>query len=609
MRSRRRGPGGGALLVACAVLASCAGKRPAPKPVGRPDSDRPDVSATESEKPRASQPDASPTEAAKPGASTPDASKPGATPSDAPQPDEPAPETKPKTRPNILFIIADDMTRDMFNCLPRGRAKNLTPNIDRLAAEGVLMLGQHVVSPVCTPSRYSCLTGRFPSRARNTGFLSNTKREGASVVTWNTHIIADDVTLPKLLKASGYVTGMVGKNHVIDVPGITKLRFRDDPSDPEVAAALERNAKAEQAAARACGFDFADRLYKNNPMGGVKALAVHNLDWIVEGALEFIDRNARADEGDAKPFFLYFASTVPHGPWDAKSSRNADRRITPYGILESPPKGMPSKDTLVPRLRAAGIKGRNKENVLWLDDAVGALMRKLDERGALENTIVFFFTDHGQDAKGTLYQAGVCSPSIVWRKGGFACGGTSEALVSNVDFAPTILGMAGAEYEADTFDGRSFLSTLEGGPEPERAPLYFELGYTRAVRKGRWKYLALRYPARVADLGLEERSRMLKQYNSRRRATGHRVVTEDPTRPFSHITLIPGGGGAEAKSTGVYPAYFDPDQLYDLAADPRERRNLAGEPEHAAKLEEMKRELRKYLDRLPGKFGEAGTRH
>ncbi|MHC4249545.1 MAG: sulfatase family protein, partial [Planctomycetota bacterium] len=211
------------------------------------------------------------------------------------------------------------------------------------------------------------------------------------------------------------------------------------------------------------------------------------------------------------------------------------------------------------------------------------------------------------DAKGTLYQAGVCSPSIVWRKGGFACGSVSEALVSNVDFAPTILDMAGAEYEPGVFDGRSFLSVLEGGPGRAHESLYFELGYTRAVRKGGWKYLALRHPERVANMSVEERSRMLKAYNARRRAQGRNIVTTDPTKPFSHITLVPGGGGAEAKSTGVYPGYFDPDQLYDLDADPRERRNLARAPEHAAKLEEMKRELRKYLDRLPGKFGEAGT--
>ena len=81
-------------------------------------------------------------------------------------------------KPNIIFFIADDMYPEMFNCLPQGAEKNLTPNIDKLAKEGVLMENQYVVSPVCTPSRYNCLTGNFASRATNNSFLNktNTKR-------------------------------------------------------------------------------------------------------------------------------------------------------------------------------------------------------------------------------------------------------------------------------------------------------------------------------------------------------------------------------------------------------------------------------------------------
>ncbi|MGB0185195.1 MAG: sulfatase-like hydrolase/transferase, partial [Opitutales bacterium] len=73
-------------------------------------------------------------------------------------------------RPNIIFFISDDMLPQHFNCLPQGKGKNLTPNLDRLAREGTLMMGQHVVSPVCTPSRYNVLTGKFGSRAQNPWF-------------------------------------------------------------------------------------------------------------------------------------------------------------------------------------------------------------------------------------------------------------------------------------------------------------------------------------------------------------------------------------------------------------------------------------------------------
>ena len=81
-------------------------------------------------------------------------------------------------------------------------------------------------------------------------------------------------------------------------------------------------------------------------------------------------------------------------------------------------------------------------------------------------------------------------------------------------------------------------------------------------------------------------------------------MTNDPNAPFSHISLIPGGGGAEGASTGKYAGYHDPDQLYNLKSDPGEQKNLAADPEHAEVLEAMKRELRGYLNDLPGGFAD-----
>ena len=84
---------------------------------------------------------------------------------------------KADSRPNIIFFIADDMLPKHFNCLPQGKRKNLTPSIDRLADEGVVMEEMHVASPICTPSRYNVLTGNYASRARNAWFTSRTKEE------------------------------------------------------------------------------------------------------------------------------------------------------------------------------------------------------------------------------------------------------------------------------------------------------------------------------------------------------------------------------------------------------------------------------------------------
>jgi arylsulfatase A-like enzyme len=212
---------------------------------------------------------------------------------------------EPARPPNVVFFILDDMQRHMFNCLPEGKGKNLTPTIDRLAAEGTLMLGQHVASPVCTPSRYNCLTGRYASRA----LAGQAKAKGQTVVTWNTHIEPGGDNVAQRLRRAGYATGMVGKNHVFQVPGWKRLPYDADPSDPAVKAQLKANAAKIQAALEQGGFDYAASIYHNNPDGnGPRALAVHNLDWIAQGALEFIDRY------HDRPFFLYFASTIPTDP-------------------------------------------------------------------------------------------------------------------------------------------------------------------------------------------------------------------------------------------------------------------------------------------------------
>ena len=92
------------------------------------------------------------------------------------------------------------------------------------------------------------------------------------------------------------------------------------------------------------------------------------------------------------------------------------------GYLDEAPNVLPARNTLSERLKEAGITERGKENVLWLDDAVGALLDKLEEHGILDNTIIFFFNDQGQHAKGTLYQGGLLNPSIIWKSGGFECG-------------------------------------------------------------------------------------------------------------------------------------------------------------------------------------------
>lgn len=502
-------------------------------------------------------------------------------------------------RPNVIFFIADDMYPEMFNCLPEGKGKNLTPNIDRLAEEGVLMINQTVVSPVCTPSRYNCLTGNYASRAVNKSFLRHTaNNDDQTVIQWNSFISEGSKALPHYLQDAGYKTGMVGKCHVVEVDSIYKFPdFWADARDPEIDARVKENYNRTVSAIKRNGFDYAGSIYHDNPnFVGLGELAVQNMDWIAQAGLDFIDKY------HDDPFFLYFATTIPHQPSNPERSWQADPLITANGYLDEAPDVLPARETLPERIKEAGLEGKNKELILWLDDAVGALFNKLEEHGQLDNTIIFFFNDHGQKAKGTLYQGGVASPSIVWKSGGFVSENVNTTKVQNIDFAPTILEMIGEENVNEKFDGKSFLPQLNGAEEDAERALFYELGYARGVVKGDFKYYAIRYPEFAENMSEKERTKRLEDYNETRRFRNMKIVNYDPAAPFSHFSIIPGGQQAEHESYGKLPGYFDRDQLYNLKNDPKELVNLAKSKEHQAILSELKAELKAHLEKMPGNF-------
>jgi len=539
---------------------------------------------------------------------------------------------KNQTKPNIIFIIADDMYPHMFNNLIEDanldNEPNLTPTLDKLIEEGVWLENLKVVSPLCSPSRYNCLTGLYASRATNKGFVNKTKvNNGQKTVQWNSFIVPGrEKTMGTYFQELGYKTGFVGKNHVIDSVTKTgiigKPDFNADPNNPKVKEILEIRYKALQNDIKNSGFDYADALYHNNPdWSGLKALSSHNLDWIAEKGIEFIESSKN------KPFLLYFASTVPHGPKAPQKSWRSDRRKTARGILEESPDVLPQYDgklsqkqeelinkfpwlersvrnfvSIDKRLKERGLSGRDKSNLLWLDDSVNALLEKLKEVGAYDNTILVFFNDHGQDLKGTLYEGGVNSQAFIWRKGGFKVGNKLENPVSNVDFLPTLLDLAGSEEYNNNFDGYSFKPALEGEEYQERTSLYFELGYARAIVKNDIKYYAVRYPEWALNLSYQKRKNMLETRNNEKEKFGRPFSTANPLDPFGHLVMVPGGDQLERHAYSLMPHYFDSDQLYDLKNDPNETNNLVNDPEYSEIYKELKNELRIELARLSDNF-------
>ena len=509
----------------------------------------------------------------------------------------------PTDRPNIVLIVADDLAPTLVNFLPEGQGKSLTPNLDRLAAEGVVLANMHSPSPVCTPSRYAIMTGTYPSRANNREFVRDTRRyDGQTAVGFNTFIQPDDNNLARRLQAAGYTTAAVGKNHVFEVDGFQRLPYLSDLSDPQVQQTLEQNRQAVTRAFESVGFDYTASLYYGNPdADGIKPLAAHNQDWVTDGALRFLDQS---HDG---PIFMYMATTVPHGPHDPERSFRADRDITPYGLLDEPLDVQPGAESIDQRLKDAKVRQWNAGNVLWLDDAVGALVAKLEARGMLDNTVLIFLSDHGTASKGSVYAEGTRTVSLIWRAGGFAAGNTIDAELSLIDIAPTVLAMAGVAYDGDGFDGKDMSPVLDGEADKLHDWLYFELGFTRAIQKDGVKYLALRYPPSAVSMPLEERQRRLDRITRELTDRGRPIPTDDPMAPFSHLTLVPGGADAEQVSVHNHPGYFDPDQLYVQSLDPKEQVNRIDDPEYIQQLAELRALLEQQLEQMPGSFGEMNT--
>jgi len=341
---------------------------------------------------------------------------------------------------------------------------------------------------------------------------------------------------------------------------------------------LVANQAAQVKAYQANGFDFAASIYKGNlPHSYPLALEDHNMDWIVKGALDFISEASSREE----PFFLYFATTLEHGPDQLGTKYQGNPLVTPVGFLAEPLTVMPSRDHITTRIEDAGLPAE-KADILWLDDGIGALLHSLDNAGELESSVIFFINDHAvEHGKGSLYQGGIHTAGFVWGPKFISQGFRSDQLVSNIDFVPTVLELCHIESPSDYhMDGKSIAPLLHGIDKPIHKSLFFEIGATRAVLMDGWKYLAFRTPS------------------------GKRPQLEINGKRATHINDQPNGRGSEQPAIRFYPNYFDEDQLYNVTDDREERENLYEELKNSRKVKILKKELVKYLGQVPGDFAE-----
>jgi arylsulfatase A-like enzyme len=490
-----------------------------------------------------------------------------------------------KKRPNVVIIYTDDQNFEHIGCYGN---KVLTPYQDQLAADGVLFTRGYTASSICTPSRFSCLTGKYPSRCGHPEYIDKYPAGSQTAVGFDTHLYEKSPSLASVMQDNGYKTGMVGKWHLGAWYFSEKLRHPDesytkdpwisaehqyDPCDPEVVKELEKMQDVWSRDIQRFGFDSAERIYfsvsqsfRNHKLNS------HNLEWTVEGALDFIEDNK--DDN----FFLYFAPTLHHDPQPQKSLLGVDPKLTPAGCLDKlPDAGMPTREDIYNKVVEHGYDPQTAY-CTWLDEGIGAVMNKLKREGLYEDTMIILCSDNQLIDKVSLYEGGVKVPLMVSWPGCIKGGQVCDQLVQNIDFVPTILSACGIGKPSNMhLDGKNILPMLAGGRKFVHDDLFFEIGWTRAICTDKYKYIALRYPDNIQK-------------------------EIDEGKHYYHFTPL------EFYQIGImlrHPDYFDADQLYDIEADPGETNNLAGKKEYREILEDCRKRLASYLHTFEGHpFGE-----
>ncbi|MGC6455886.1 MAG: sulfatase [Coraliomargaritaceae bacterium] len=485
--------------------------------------------------------------------------------------------------------------RDYFE-----KPQMLMPNLKGLAEDGMVLERFYMTSPVCSPSRYSLLTGRFASRGK--GFQRVFPAGGPASVNWGTPLLPTETSLPKVLQANGYYTGMVGKWHNGNgagayTPELRAMKLSDPGVNEQVMEAQRIECQAMEAQQ---GFDYAASVQIGN-VGALKApreLRQDNLEWVTQGAVDFIEA-ATKNEGQ-KPFFLYVSLPMPHRQYYDTQARNPnapywferDPRATPGGYLEQVSDYMPSREDVVRRCQEAGLPMVNSMGT-HVDDSLGAVLQKLEEKGLVDNTFFVFTSDHQSRGKNTIGESARV-PCVVRFPGKTPAGSRSAGISSNVDLTATILDLAGIQDSADVGrDGQSMLPMLFGELNTCRESLYLEIMYTRGVVTDRYKYIAGRAPEDVERRMHADAVAAAEEKRRRRISWDGNENTPDNVSK-----------GVVMDGDREFPHYFDPDQLYDLEADPFEQFNLANSRQHYTTLKKMKRLLSGYLEELPHSFGE-----
>ncbi len=405
-------------------------------------------------------------------------------------------------KPNIVFILADDLGYAGVGCY--GQKNIRTPNIDRLAAEGMKFTQHYSGNPVCAPSRCTLMTGLHTGHSQ----IRDNKQVGGdegwqlgSTIGGQWPLEEGTVTVAKILKDAGYATGAFGKW------GLGRVGTSGEPGkqgfDCFYGYICQRQAHTY----------YPNHLWSDDKTEWIEANkdgkeAVYSHDLIAEEALKFIRANKD------KPFFCYVPFTIPHVALQVPEDSLAEYK----GKWPDPP--YDGKNGYVPhenpRACYAGMVTR-------MDKDVGRIMSLLKELALDKDTLVIFSSDNGptyaggtdagffesagalRGLKGSVYEGGIRVPFIARWPGRIKPGSETGHVCAFWDFLPTACEIIGVEPPSG-IDGISYLPTLLGNKQKQKAHdhLYWELGGRQGIRMGDWKVVRTRPRAKVELYNLAE---------------------------------------------------------------------------------------------------------
>ena len=395
------------------------------------------------------------------------------------------------SRPNIIFIVADDLGFADLGCYGGRPAEfgEVSPVLDALAAKGLKFTQGYSNSPVCSPTRFALMTARYQYRLRGAAEEPiNSKSRGSTTLG----LPPEHPTLPSLLKHSGYRTALIGKWHMGYPPSFGPLRSGYEEFFGPMSGGVDYFTHCSSNGTHDLWFGEQE-----------KAEGGYLTDLISNRAVDWIERVMQAPADQRAPFFLSLHYTAPHWPWETRDDEALAQEV---------------KDNLF-HLHGGNIHTYHRM-IHHMDEGIGWVMDALRRHGIQDNTMVVFTSDNGGErfsdnwplvgGKMDLTEGGIRVPWIAHWPAVIAPGGVSEQQCMTMDWSATMLQAAGVAAQRDyPLDGVSLLPVLRDANHRFARPLYWRMNHRgqRAMRDGDWKYLRVDGNDYLFNIPADERER------------------------------------------------------------------------------------------------------